>query len=101
MLSGDVKVSAPFCNCTVLPDAIVVVALGLTLKVTPAALLILSVLKVVTALPPMVCAALPLKDMLPLPAVRAEDPALFVQLPVSDILEEPQASVPLVSVRPP
>ena len=102
MARAEVVVNTPCCNCTVLPDAKVVVGVPpVTFNVTPvepAELLMLSVLNVVGKVPPKVCTAVPVKLTVPVPGVNAEVPALLLQFPVSAILLLPAESVPEVNV---
>ena len=94
--SPELSPKAPFVSVNV-PSTVV----PLTPLVTPAELLMVRLLKVVAADPPMVWALLPAKSTVLVPPENAVDELLLVQLPSTVSVSLPAASVPLVNVKVP
>ena len=86
---------------SVAPEPIVVAVAKLTAGVAAELLLIVRLLNVVAALPPMLCVLLPLKVTVPVSGMKLPEPALLVQLPVREMLLGVllTSSVPAVRVR--
>ena len=82
-----------------LPSDTVPLTETLLVNVTPVALLTVRLLKVVGEVPPIVCARLPLKLIVPVPGVNV--PEFFVQFPATPNVEEPPFNVPAVRVTAP
>jgi hypothetical protein len=76
-VSVPVSVNTPFCSVSA------VLTVELLVSVTPVALLILRLGKGVANVPLIVCGAAPLKNTVPVVAVKAVALELFVKLPLT------------------